>query len=59
MSKGINIFNHFNPPKKDGHIIKSYDVAQCPIMYCPKLKDDTTGQHTSNGVMCTHCKKHI
>ena len=37
MSKGINIFNHFNPPKKDGHIIKSYD-----IMYCPKLKDDTT-----------------
>ena len=58
MSKGMHYFP-FNSPKSDGHKIKSrYDTVN-PIIYCPKLKDDTIGQHTSIGVQCNNCKKHI
>lgn len=63
MSKGMNIFNHFNPPKSDGHKITSAplsfpDVRNTPPMvYCPKIKDVTYGTYTSAGMECTNCKK--
>ena len=65
MSKGMNIFNHFNPPKSDGHKItsgfpdsqSSAESMSSPMVYCPKIKDTTWGNYTSAGMQCTHCKK--
>lgn len=54
MSKGINTFNHFYPPKADGHKMIGYFR-----IYCPIINDQTSAQHTSNGVMCKHCNKHV
>ena len=68
MSKGINMFNHFNPPKADGHkIVGITSSSHTPTVYCPKIKDNTEGNepvsklvdgtHTSNGIICSHCGK--
>lgn len=50
MSKGANIFNHFNPPKSDGHRVIEVDG---PTVYCPKVMDNVTGTYTSAGIKCT------
>ena len=58
MSKGINIFNHFNPPKSDGHKVVDHDIHG-PRVYCPFIKDTITSTYTSSGIICGHCKKTI
>ena len=55
MSKGINIFNHFNPTKSDGHKLKGESFIEGMMLYCPKKRDVYTPVHTSNGIMCSHC----
>ena len=53
MSKGVNIFNHFNSPKSDGHKIKGDEM-----LYCPTTQDVSSIRYTSNGILCSQCNKH-
>lgn len=57
MSKGINLLNHFDRPKNDGHRVKysEYGVS----CYCPVARDHVSAISTSNGVKCNHCQKTI
>ncbi len=57
MSKGINMFNHFNPPKSNGHKITIDFDSGIVSVYCPSLGDNTSAVHTSNGVKCNYCNK--
>jgi hypothetical protein len=58
MSKGVNMLNLLNPPKSDGHKVIE-NTVHGPVIYCPKIGDTITGNYTSNGIYCPHCKKHI
>ena len=59
MSKGINIYNHFNPPKSDGHKLKGESYPNEMMLHCPKTEDVYTPIYTSNGIMCSNCNKHV
>jgi hypothetical protein len=52
MSKGANIFNHFNPPKSDGHKVVRHEQTG-PQIYCPVKNDQIVGIYTSAGTKCT------
>ena len=56
MSKGMNIFNHFNT-RSDGHQVK-YDNGYVSC-YCPVARDHVSATPTSNGVKCNHCQKNV
>jgi hypothetical protein len=60
MSKGINLFNHFNPSKPTHKRVIGEDKITI-FVKCPKAShnDIISTYHTSNGLKCSQCNQSI